>query len=148
MAATGTDGTELPICEPPPPATMCSDYTCPDGYELIAAADTTEGDDDSTCCMEAPVGDVTSCTDSCVSTPGWYIHPNPVTTCEWMDHICAPMRRGECQEQGGETECQWWYLQGQEHQHQYAVHGQPAANCCQCQGFQVRMVPRGSSRIQ
>jgi len=69
------------------------------------------------------------CTDTCVDTPGWTVDGNPVTTCDWIAHVCNPMRRGECFEQGGDTACQWAYVQ--------SGHGIPAANCCACQGFQI-----------
>ena len=71
------------------------------------------------------------CTDTCESTPGWTVDANPVTTCDWVAHICDPMRRGECVEHGGETDCHWQYVQG--------GFNTPALNCCQCQGFQVRI---------
>jgi len=69
------------------------------------------------------------CTDDCVSTPGWTVDGNPVTTCQWMEGICGPMRRGECVEHGGDATCQWIYVA--------TGHGTPAANCCNCKGFQI-----------
>eukprot|EP01046_Picozoa_sp_COSAG06_P007324 COSAG06_NODE_357_length_16856_cov_7.212687_2_plen_428_part_00 len=83
-------------------------------------------------CGEEPAAPPTPpCTNTCESTPGWTVDANPVTTCDWVAHICDPMRRGECVEHGGETDCQWQYVQG--------GFNTPSLNCCQCQGFQVRI---------
>ena len=76
------------------------------------------------------------CTDSCVSTPGWTIDSNPVTTCGWMEHICGPMRRGECLEHGGDVKCQWGYVTGN-HWANYGPYGSPVSHCCNCKGFQM-----------
>jgi len=76
------------------------------------------------------------CTDSCVSTPNWTIDTSPAGTCEWMEHICGPMRRGECLEHGGSTKCQWSYVNG----HYYATYGpygSPTQHCCNCKGFKM-----------
>jgi len=72
---------------------------------------------------------VVPCTDDCVSTAGWTVDGNPVTTCQWMEHVCGAMRQGECVEHGGDVTCQWIYLT--------TGHGTPAANCCNCKGFQI-----------
>jgi len=76
------------------------------------------------------------CTDNCVSTPGWTIDSNPVTTCGWMEHICGPMRRGECLEHGGNVKCQWGYVTGN-HWANYGPYGSPVSHCCNCKGFQM-----------
>merc|ERR1719336_470769 len=77
-----------------------------------------------------------TCTDSCVSTPGWTIDSNPVTTCGWMEHICGPMRRGECLEHGGDVKCQWGYVTANSWAN-YGPFGSPVSHCCNCQGFQM-----------
>merc|ERR1712198_543041 len=61
---------------------------------------------------KSPIITPPDCTNNCVSTPGWTIDSNPVTTCGWMEHICGPMRRGECLEHGGNVKCQWGYVTG------------------------------------
>merc|ERR1719216_164574 len=76
------------------------------------------------------------CTDNCVSTPGWTIDSNPVTTCGWMEHICGPMRRGECLEHGGNVKCQWGYVTSN-HWANYGPYGSPVSHCCNCKGFQM-----------
>merc|ERR1719499_217551 len=76
------------------------------------------------------------CTNNCVSTPGWTIDSNPVTTCGWMEHICGPMRRGECLEHGGNVKCQWGYVTGN-HWANYGPYGSPVSHCCNCKGFQM-----------
>jgi len=77
-----------------------------------------------------------TCTDSCISTPGWTIDSNPVTTCGWMEHICGPMRRRECLEHGGDVKCQWGYLTSN-YWANYGPFGSPVSHCCNCQGFQM-----------
>merc|ERR1719189_2307964 len=77
-----------------------------------------------------------SCTDNCVSTAGWTIDSNPVTTCGWMEHICGPMRRGECLEHGGNVKCQWGYVTSN-HWANYGPYGSPVSHCCNCKGFQM-----------
>jgi hypothetical protein len=140
--AAGSTGNELPIC---PPST-CADGTqngdetgvdcggscsaCPTCADGTQNGDET-GVDCGGSCTACP-----TCTNTCVSTPGWTVDSNPVTTCGWMDHICRHMRNGDCTGQGGQTTCQWQYVQG--------GFNTPAANCCQCQGFQVRLVPGGT----
>eukprot|EP00493_Phyllostaurus_siculus_P022698 UN23032 len=74
------------------------------------------------------------CTNNCVSTPGWTIDSNPVTTCGWMEHICGPMRRGECLEHGGNVKCQWGYVTGN-HWANYGPYGSPVSHCCNCKGL-------------
>merc|ERR1712004_55471 len=76
------------------------------------------------------------CTNNCVSTPGWTIDSNPVTTCGWMEHICGPMRRGECLEHGGNVKCQWGYVTGN-HWANYGPYGSLVSHCCNCKGFQM-----------
>merc|ERR1719204_803984 len=76
------------------------------------------------------------CTNNCVSTPGWTIDSNPVTTCGWMEHICGPMRRGECLEHGGNVKCQWGYVTSN-HWANYGPYGSPVSHCCNCKGFQM-----------
>merc|ERR1712166_809510 len=74
----------------------------------------------STCNRQEPVG--------FTDTPGWN-NNNLVTTCGWMEHVCKPMSECKCYEQGGDTKCQWVYLQ--------AAHSLPAANCGICRGFKI-----------
>jgi len=71
-------------------------------------------------------------------TAGWNIGGNAVTTCGWMEHICKPMSECKCYEQGGDTKCQWTYLQ--------AAHSLPAANCGICRGFKIPDTYGRSSR--
>merc|ERR1712198_13641 len=85
---------------------------------------------------KSPIITPPGCTNNCVSTPGWTIDSNPVTTCGWMEHICGPMRRGECLEHGGNVKCQWGYVTGN-HWANYGRYGSPVSHCCNCKGFQM-----------
>jgi hypothetical protein len=84
-----------------------------------------------TCSIQAP----TDFTD----TTGWMIGTNAATTCEWMKHLCEPMQKCECGEQGGEKKCPGWpYLMKGGLQNE---HNHPAANCAVCRGFKIPLVP-------
>jgi len=123
-------GTELPICDPtnaptetPTPSPTSAPTETPTPSPTNAPTET-------------PTSSPVECTDNCVSTPGWTIDSNPVTTCGWMEHICGPMRRGECLEHGGNVKCQWGYVTGN-HWANYGPYGSPVSHCCNCKGFQM-----------
>merc|ERR1712200_259030 len=111
-------GTELPICDP------------------TNAPTETPTPSPTNAPTETPTSSPVECTNNCVSTPGWTIDSNPVTTCGWMEHICGPMRRGECLEHGGNVKCQWGYVTGN-HWANYGPYGSPVSHCCNCKGFQM-----------
>jgi hypothetical protein len=84
----------------------------------------------ATCSIQAP----TDFTD----TAGWMIGTNEAANCEWMKHLCEPMQKCECGEQGGEKKCHWPYLMKGGLQNE---HNHPAANCAVCRGFKIPLVP-------
>eukprot|EP00493_Phyllostaurus_siculus_P003075 UN03089 len=123
-------GTELPICDPtnaPTETPTPSPTSAPTETPTLSPTNAP---------TETPTSSPVECTNNCVSTPGWTIDSNPVTTCGWMEHICGPMRRGECLEHGGNVKCQWGYVTGN-HWANYGPYGSPVSHCCNCKGFQM-----------
>jgi len=117
--------------------TQCSVPACPTVTQPTLAAGVANADKEH--CTAAPTESPTESptTPTCnrqepvgfTDTAGWTVDGNPVTTCGWMAHICKAMSECKCYEQGGDTKCQWVYLQ--------AGHGLPAANCGICRGFKI-----------
>jgi len=117
------------------PVPSCPTVTQPTLADGVANADTqhctqaptdaptespTESPTTPTCNRQEPVG--------FTDTAGWNLG-TAATNCGWMAHICKLMSECKCYEQGGDTKCQWTYLQ--------AGHSLPAANCGICRGFKI-----------